>query len=479
MQAQRSGPLFNAAAAARVAELTEAMRRPQRFSASLRVEYSVDERPNISFTSNLSRDGMSLRSAPVLPAEPLTRFSIKLDDGGEPLVINGRAGEDPNGSPRVLFAPNQPEAMARLDAYIAHQVLPKLEKACDSRRPDGDKLVSLGGFYLEMGRTEEAWALWRKGVEAGLSQVGPYEMLALALLERAVGEGLEAGDTLEELDGIIELGWAVEESERLAEISEVAAELAEAINNEYERLEREEQERQVEARVQERVESALAETRAALEATHAAAKKELERELHQVRGELGRERAQWEARLAQAATQAQALESRAQQAEQQAQEARAELEAEKVQAYERFEQERERHHQERQQWERIEAERVELAEELAVARRELHQAQISLDDLRGSLAAQKEALEDARADFEAQTANVRGQLGELERELQQCLEERDAWRQSAEARAQQAQERNCVLRAEMSAIVNTGTADYLVSAVRDIRRAPREPNPTQ
>src|SRR5690606_7461178 len=127
---------------------------------------------------------------------PPVRFTLKLDDGGEPLVIDGHGGEDAQGAPRVVFSPGQPAALARLDAYIASQILPKLEKACDSRRPDGDKLISLAGFYLEMGRTEDAWALWRRGVEAGLSHVGVYETLALALLERASQEGLEAGETL-------------------------------------------------------------------------------------------------------------------------------------------------------------------------------------------------------------------------------------------------------------------------------------------
>src|SRR5690606_20283505 len=158
--------------------LSARLRGAQSISASLRVEYTIDDRPNISFTSSLSRRGMSLRSAPVVPPDPPTRFTLKLDDGGEPLVIVGRGSEDAAGQLPVVFEPGQADAMARLDGYFATQVLPKLERACDTRRPDGDKLLTLATFYLDMGRAEDAWALWRRGLEAGLSHVGVYEALA-------------------------------------------------------------------------------------------------------------------------------------------------------------------------------------------------------------------------------------------------------------------------------------------------------------
>ncbi|MFC1610990.1 PilZ domain-containing protein, partial [Myxococcota bacterium] len=269
-------------------------RQAKRFAATHRVEYEVDGRRNISFLANLSLGGMFVRSAGSLKTGGTVDFHIILDDGKEPLDIKGLVLQDQtetNGAgARVQFPAGQEAAGARLIDYIEGYVVPFLEKACNRPRPSADKVMDLAVFYTELGRREDTHAVYKRGIEANPRNVELHERFATFLIVGICDT--EEGDLLPlltELDGVVESGLGLKQTDRLRQVADDAAEIRAGIEKAREEAERLQQERRFTEQVESRVAEAVEEREQTLRTEHEGVLSNLGAEHEAVLSNLGAE----------------------------------------------------------------------------------------------------------------------------------------------------------------------------------------------
>lgn len=140
-------------------------RRAWRFSSTYRVEYDIDGRRSLSYVNDLSRGGMSLRSAKDLEPGQKVSFRVSLSDDLEPLsmtgtVRNAREGEDSQ-LVGIEWASGQSEAFGRLSSFLEKTLLPDLEKTVKQGRASGLNFIELVELYRELGRNDDALALYK------------------------------------------------------------------------------------------------------------------------------------------------------------------------------------------------------------------------------------------------------------------------------------------------------------------------------
>jgi hypothetical protein len=259
-------------------------------NATHRVEYEVNGRPNVSFLATMSLSGMFMRSAASLTTGDTLKFRVLLDDGKDPLDIKGEVVEDHtenNGSgARIVFPENQKKAFARLREYFEEHVIPSLEKACNRKRPSAQKVMDLAVLYDELDRSDEAYELYQRGVEANPRNVQLHERLAVFLMIVLLSdEEAEVLDLLDALDPIVEAGLALKKTELLERLAQDAGDMRASIENERAAKERAEREKELQAEIETRVADAVAAEREQLTAEHEKELAEVRERLEAIEGE--------------------------------------------------------------------------------------------------------------------------------------------------------------------------------------------------
>ncbi|MBN1961362.1 MAG: hypothetical protein JW841_10485, partial [Deltaproteobacteria bacterium] len=171
-----------------------------RILATHRVEYLLDERRMISFMASMSVSGMTLRSANGLTPGSTTHFTLILDGRSEPIEINGEATLSAEsmqkGNVNIQFDKEDHDGILAITQYVVQNVVPKLEKATTTIRPQIPKVIDLANIYYDLGRDIDAVELLRRALEVHTREITLYEkalplMLACAVAAADVAALLE------------------------------------------------------------------------------------------------------------------------------------------------------------------------------------------------------------------------------------------------------------------------------------------------
>jgi hypothetical protein len=268
----------------REAAAGEAARRSVRFGVMLRVDYPVGDRRTFSFSSDLSATGVFLRSATKLEVGQTLPVDLHLKGLPQPLTLSAIVrrvvgGATPGAG--LEFAPGQDEAIAAVRRFIDDEMIAKLEASLSRRIINPADVVQLGGYYLELGRHDDAMELLRRALEVHPSSLSLHESLGRLLLSRMGGKGSASPSALAELEEQLARAATVGSSAALRRLEHEAAELREA----QDRLAQEKAQREQELRKREQKEreeklrAALArEAQGQAEKELAARRRELQRE---------------------------------------------------------------------------------------------------------------------------------------------------------------------------------------------------------
>ena len=105
-----------------------------------------------------------------------------------------------------------------IERYVESEVLAKLEKAMTSPRPHAAKLIDLASLYYDLGRDEDALALYRRGLQIHRRELALYEQTAALLRARCDTAADES--TLTELEQVITSGLGLGASDILTALGD-------------------------------------------------------------------------------------------------------------------------------------------------------------------------------------------------------------------------------------------------------------------
>lgn len=278
-------------------------RRSVRFAVMIRVDYPSGGRTRFAYSSNLSTTGVYLRGDFAFEVGKRLALALTLKTEELPVRIsavvrNLRGGSSPGAG--LEFLPGQELPLAAVRRFLEAEHVAKLEASLARSLSNGRNVALLAGYYVELGRAEEALDLYRRAVDANPTSLELREGLARLLVDRIRLDEDGARPAVEELEALV-AGDAEHGSPTLDRLAAEAGALREAVEQrEQERARREEEER--ERREREREERLRAEigrgVREAADRELAARRLELERELAAKSAELAKERESWETALA-------------------------------------------------------------------------------------------------------------------------------------------------------------------------------------
>ncbi|MFC1610332.1 tetratricopeptide repeat protein [Myxococcota bacterium] len=201
-------------------------RRHARFPSMCRAKYLANGQWTITSAVNLSRGGVLLAGGAELPVGEEIGLSLCPDADDRPIVVEGRVLIADDLGTRIAFLPGQPVAESGIQQLIQQQAISILEYELGGA-DDTAALRQVTSWYREVGRLDDALALYRSAAEVGEHGVDFYCDMAAFLLETAQECGPSAEDLLVEAVEVIDRGLSLESSGTLESMRAEANKLLE------------------------------------------------------------------------------------------------------------------------------------------------------------------------------------------------------------------------------------------------------------
>src|SRR5512138_992404 len=144
-------------------------RRAIRFNAFVRADYELGDRSTFGYSSNLSAGGLLLRGATHLEVGQPLAIALHLKSEPQPVKLKCVVRtilRGPAPGAGLEFLAGQDKAIAAVRRYIDEQIVAGLEASLARSLSNVANVCLLGGYYVEVGRTDDAVDLYRRALDA-------------------------------------------------------------------------------------------------------------------------------------------------------------------------------------------------------------------------------------------------------------------------------------------------------------------------